>query len=274
MAFGLKKHRYSKEETRRRVTDVAKQLALEMLLDRKPASLSGGQRQRVALGRAIAGKPEVFLFDEPLSNLDAKARITTRAELKTVRRKLKTTSIYVTHNQAEAMSLGDRIAVVCDGVIQQTGKPLEIYNEPANRFVAGFLGMPPMNFFIGTIHYNEDRINCIAGKNAFTLPDQRREVLTAYKNKQVILGVRPEHISLQPDARQNYTVVSAKVVAVEPLGDRTYVYLQGSSRKKLIAKVGPQTIVQVNQQISVYVNTKETQISETGPIGRNICTVK
>ena len=270
MAFGLKKHRYSKEETRRRVAEVAKLLALEMLLDRKPASLSGGQRQRVALGRAIASKPEVFLFDEPLSNLDTKARITTRAELKTIHRKLKTTSIYVTHDQAEAMSLGDRIAVVCDGVIQQTGTPLEIYNEPANRFVAGFLGMPPMNFFAGTIRYDRDKVSFTAGRNTFALPGQRKEVLAPFKNKHLMLGVRPEHFSLQANIRENQTIVSATVIAAESLGDRTYLYLEGASQERFIAKVGSPAAIGVNQRIAVYVSTKKAHVFEPGPIGRNI----
>lgn len=274
MAFGLKMRKYSKKEIRRRVTEVAELLGLERLLDRKPKSLSGGQRQRVALGRALASNPKVFLFDEPLSNLDAKARTTTRAELKTLHHKLKTTSIYVTHDQAEAMSLGDRIAVMRGGVIQQTGTPLEVYNKPANRFVAGFLGMPPMNFFVGTIHYNKDKVNFTTGRNTFFLPDRMKEALTAYKNKQVIFGVRPEQISLQPNTRQTQNIIPATVKVVEPLGNRMDLYLETSSQDKFIVKVDPHTAVHVNQRITVYVNTKEAQIFEPGPMGRNICLAK
>jgi len=274
MAFGLKMRKYSKKEIRRRVTEVAELLGLERLFDRKPKSLSGGQRQRVALGRALASNPKVFLFDEPLSNLDAKARITTRAELKALHHKLKTTSIYVTHDQAEAMSLGDRIAVMRGGVIQQTGTPLEVYNKPANRFVAGFLGMPPMNFFVGTIHYNKDKVTFTTGRNTFFLPDRMKEALTAYKNKQVFFGVRPEHISLQPNTRQTQNIIPAAVKVVEPLGNRMDLYLETSSQDKFIVKVDPRTAVHVNQRITAYVNTKEAQIFEPGPMGRNICLAK
>lgn len=274
MAFGLKMRKYSKKEIRRRVTEVSELLGLEILLDRKPESLSGGQRQRVALGRALANNPKVFLFDEPLSNLDAKLRTATRAELKIVHRKLKTTSIYVTHDQAEAMSLGDRIAVMHQGVIQQTGTPLEVYNKPANRFVAGFLGMLPMNFFVGAIHYNKDKVNFTTGRNTFLLPDRNKKALTAYKNKKVIFGVRSEHVCLQLSAPQTQNSISATVMAVEPLGDHTNIYLESDSQDRFIAKVEPHTAVQVNQRITVYVNTKEAKIFEPGPMGRNICLAK
>src|SRR3954465_10285158 len=151
MAFGLKLRKVPKPEIQRRVMDAAKILDIEHLMDRKPKQLSGGQRQRVAVGRAIVREPAAFLFDEPLSNLDAKLRVTTRAELKRLHQRLKTTTIYVTHDQEEAMTLGDRIVVMKDGVIQQSDTPLKTYNFPVNRFVAGFIGMPPMNFFDGAL---------------------------------------------------------------------------------------------------------------------------
>ncbi|MEK6702663.1 MAG: sn-glycerol-3-phosphate ABC transporter ATP-binding protein UgpC, partial [Planctomycetota bacterium] len=151
MAFALKLRGVPKAEIDRRVMDAARTLGLEQLLDRKPKALSGGQRQRVAVGRAIVREPKAFLFDEPLSNLDAKLRVTTRAELKALHLRLKTTTIYVTHDQEEAMTLGDRIVVMSNGLIQQSGPPLEVYQKPANRFVAAFVGMPPMNFFDGVL---------------------------------------------------------------------------------------------------------------------------
>src|SRR6185312_16045779 len=151
MAFGLKLRGMQSEEIQARVKDAARILDIEHLLDRKPRALSGGQKQRVAVGRAIVREPAAFLFDEPLSNLDAKLRVTTRAELKRLHHRLKTTTIYVTHDQEEAMTLGDRIVVMRDGLIQQADTPLKTYNEPANRFVAGFIGMPPMNFFDGVV---------------------------------------------------------------------------------------------------------------------------
>src|SRR2546421_11990461 len=154
MAFGLKLRRMPKAQIHQRVMEAAKILDIQHLLDRKPKALSGGQRQRVAVGRAIVGEPAAFLFDEPLSNLDAKLRVTTRAELKRLHHRLKTTTIYVTHDQEEAMTLGDRIVVMKDGRIQQADTPLITYNMPANRFVAGFIGMPPMNFFDGQIREN------------------------------------------------------------------------------------------------------------------------
>src|SRR3954471_7549710 len=164
MAFGLKLRKMPKKKIHERVTEAAKILNIEHLLDRKPKALSGGQRQRVAVGRAIVREPSAFLFDEPLSNLDAKLRVTTRAELKRLHHRLKTTTIYVTHDQEEAMTLGDRIVVMKDGVIQQQDTPLRTYSYPVNRFVAGFIGMPPMNFFDGTIKQRDGQMVFEEGK--------------------------------------------------------------------------------------------------------------
>src|SRR5512146_1035827 len=164
MAFGLKLRRMPRAQIQQRVMEAARILDIEHLLDRKPKALSGGQRQRVAVGRAIVREPAAFLFDEPLSNLDAKLRVTTRAELKRLHHRLKTTTIYVTHDQEEAMTLGDRIVVMRDGLIQQADTPLRTYNEPTNRFVAGFIGMPPMNFFDGAIKLVDDKLVFEEGK--------------------------------------------------------------------------------------------------------------
>jgi multiple sugar transport system ATP-binding protein len=235
MAFGLKLRKMPKQQIHERVTQAAKILEIEHLLDRKPKALSGGQRQRVAVGRAIVREPAAFLFDEPLSNLDAKLRVSTRAELKRLHQRLKTTTIYVTHDQEEAMTLGDRIVVVKDGKIQQADTPLNTYNFPGNRFVAGFIGTPPMNFFDGAIKAMNDKLYFVEGRLAharavgaaaaapptpseeadkpvvmvgdltmppggFTLPvpSRLRERLAPMVGKHVVLGIRPEHFGLRP----------------------------------------------------------------------------
>src|SRR4051812_16336053 len=232
MAFGLKLRGMPKKQIEERVMDAAKILDITHLLERKPKALSGGQRQRVAVGRAIVREPAAFLFDEPLSNLDAKLRVTTRAELKRLHHRLKTTTIYVTHDQEEAMTLGDRIVVMRDGIIQQADTPLTTYNSPVNRFVAGFIGMPPMNFFDGTIKQIDGQMVFEEGKlahakpansngktrtdeptvlvgeltlpgNGFTLPlsnvaSAARDRLAGYVGRHVVLGIRPEHFGLRP----------------------------------------------------------------------------
>ena len=243
MAFGLKLRGMPKKQIHERVTQAARILEIEHLLDRKPKALSGGQRQRVAVGRAIVREPAAFLFDEPLSNLDAKLRVSTRAELKRLHQRLKTTTIYVTHDQEEAMTLGDRIVVVKDGKIQQADTPLNTYNLPANRFVAGFIGTPPMNFFDGMVKATNGSLSFVEGRLAnaradgvaaappptpseeadkpvvmvgeltmppggFTLPipARLRERLAPMVGKHVVLGVRPEHLGLRPQGGSQGTV--------------------------------------------------------------------
>src|SRR5215218_2796780 len=214
MAFALKLRGTPKAETDQRVRQAARILDIEHLLDRKPRQLSGGQRQRVAVGRAIVREPAAFLFDEPLSNLDAKLRVTTRAELKRLHHRLKTTTIYVTHDQEEAMTLGDRIVVMKDGVIQQADTPLKTYNDPVNRFVAGFIGMPPMNFFEGELKSQDGQLIFEEGRldrgktpgeltlpgTGFRLPIPRHltEPLGGSVGRHVVLGIRPEHLSVKP----------------------------------------------------------------------------
>src|SRR5687768_16640263 len=229
MAFGLKLRKMPKAQIHQRVMEAAKILDIEHLLERKPKALSGGQRQRVAVGRAIVREPAAFLFDEPLSNLDAKLRVTTRAELKRLHQRLRTTTIYVTHDQEEAMTLGDRIVVMMDGVIQQAAAPLDTYNSPANRFVAGFIGMPPMNFFDGVVGVADGRLVFREGKRAarpdradgakvaervretgageltfpdngfrLPIPDRLTERLAGYVDRPLVLGIRPEHLHLSP----------------------------------------------------------------------------
>ncbi len=232
MAFGLQLRRkelgLSKQQIHERVLEAARVLGISDYLDRKPKALSGGQRQRVAVGRAIVRNPKAFLFDEPLSNLDAKLRVETRAEIKKLHLRLQTTTIYVTHDQEEAMTLGDRIVVMKDGLIQQCAPPLEVYEHPVNRFVASFVGTPPMNFFSGQLMSQGSAATYFtAGAHRIRLTPQVAQAAAAYLSKPVILGVRPE--SLSPSGTGKFAgeenTLNAKVNVIEPLGDRVDIYL-------------------------------------------------
>jgi multiple sugar transport system ATP-binding protein len=242
MAFGLKLRKVPKAEIDRRVKEGARMLGIENLLDRKPRALSGGQRQRVAVGRAIVREPQVFLMDEPLSNLDAKLRVQMRAELSKLHARLQTTAIYVTHDQTEAMTMGDRICVLRDGVIQQVGAPLDIYNHPSNMFVAGFIGSPPMNFIEGVLKRSGDNYVFDSGAFQLTLdPERSNQIknLGAYVDKEVVLGIRPEDITdakLQQGSEAN-TVV-AMVDVTELMGAEILVYLS-KGEAQFIARVDP-----------------------------------
>ncbi|MCK9590175.1 MAG: sn-glycerol-3-phosphate ABC transporter ATP-binding protein UgpC [Terrimicrobiaceae bacterium] len=238
MAFGLKLRKFPKAEIQKRVNEAAAILGLEQLLDRKPKALSGGQRQRVAVGRAIVRQPKVFLFDEPLSNLDAKMRVQMRAEIIKLHQRLQATMIYVTHDQVEAMTMGTRIVVMDavmnpetglkEGIIQQIDAPLKLYNEPANIFVAGFLGSPPMNFLKGTLRKDGDQVvfKEIHG-GAVELKLGARPAAQAYAGKEVTLGIRPENCGLVPQGKSpSENSFQALVDIVEPMGAETYFYLQ------------------------------------------------
>src|SRR5215831_9202750 len=194
MAFGLKLRRTPRPEIDRRVREAARILGIEELLDRKPRQLSGGQRQRVAVGRAIVRQPEVFLFDEPLSNLDAKLRVQMRAELIKLHYQLEATMIYVTHDQVEAMTMGDRIVIMNNGFIQQVGPPMEVYNQPQNQFVAGFIGSPPMNFLEARLRADNGGLAVYLKGMRLPLPPQKAKGAEAYTNKPVVFGIRPEDI--------------------------------------------------------------------------------
>ncbi|WP_456276060.1 ABC transporter ATP-binding protein [Bacillus sp. AK128] len=250
MAFGLKLRKIPKTEIEKRVTEAAKILGLEQYLDRKPKALSGGQRQRVALGRAIVRDAKVFLMDEPLSNLDAKLRVAMRAEITKLHNRLQTTTIYVTHDQTEAMTMATRLVVMKDGVIQQVGAPKEVYDKPENIFVAGFIGSPAMNFFTGTLLDGQFKIGDITVK----VPEGKMKTLReqGYVNKELVLGIRPEDIHDEPVFIQSSqdTKVTAKVEVAELMGAETMLYssINGSD---FVARVDSRTDIKPNQSIEL-----------------------
>ena len=243
MAFGLKIRKYPKAEINSRVHEAAQILDIEELLDRKPKALSGGQRQRVAVGRAIVRKPKVFLFDEPLSNLDAKLRVQMRAELSALHHRLQATMIYVTHDQVEAMTMGDRIVVLKDGIIQQIGTPLGLYNTPVNRFVAGFIGSPPMNFLKVGLKSEGGKMFADEGSFRMQLLPQQAETLRNYSSKDAIFGIRPEDLLYleAPDSTNN---VPTKVEVVEPLGAEIHLWVS-TPHNQLVARVAPRFMLHV-----------------------------
>ncbi|MDD5134588.1 MAG: sn-glycerol-3-phosphate ABC transporter ATP-binding protein UgpC [Phycisphaerae bacterium] len=272
MAFGLKLRKYPKSEIKQRVEEAAKILGIEQLLDRKPKALSGGQRQRVALGRAIVRHPKAFLFDEPLSSLDAKLRITTRTELKALHHRLQTTSIYVTHDQIEAMILGDRICVMHNGVIQQFAAPMLVYDMPVNRFVAGFLGTPPMNFFDGRIEFKANKAYFIDSQNSICLPARMKDKLAGYNNKEVVLGIRPENLSLQPYIGQEDNCISGVVRVIEPLGNKVEVHFEITDGIRFIANVDAHIKMKIDECVLIYMDIEKSHIFELGETGINIGT--
>jgi len=227
MAFGLKLRKYPKAQIEERIQEAATILGLEDLLDRRPKALSGGQRQRVAVGRAIVRKPAVFLFDEPLSNLDAKLRVQMRVEISQLHGQLDATMIYVTHDQVEAMTMGDRIVVMKDGIVHQVADPITLYDQPADKFVAGFIGTPPMNFFDGSVQSENGELWFKGdGGNDLLIQESHRSVMDAYMGKKMVLGVRPEDIgSNMAEQIENAPTIKATVGVVEPMGSESYVHL-------------------------------------------------
>lgn len=252
MAFGLKLRKYPKIEIDSRVREAATILGIEKLLHRKPRELSGGQRQRVAVGRAIVRKPLVFLFDEPLSNLDAKMRIQMRTEIKKLHIKLQTTMIYVTHDQAEAMTMGERIVVMKDGLIQQIADPITLYDKPVNRFVAGFIGTPPMNFVKGNIINKDGKLFFDEGKFRVRVIEAMAKPLEPCMGKEVVFGIRPEDIYdklFVSDAPPENTI-KATCEVIEPMGSEAYLYLS-TGRSSLVAKVGGHNKPTLNQDMDL-----------------------
>jgi multiple sugar transport system ATP-binding protein len=266
MAFGLRLRRFPKAEIDTRVKQAAGILGISELLDRKPKALSGGQRQRVAVGRAIVRQPKVFLFDEPLSNLDAKLRVEMRAELKKLHRRLEATMIYVTHDQVEAMTLGDRIVILNEGVVQQIDTPLSVYNNPANKFVAGFIGTPPMNFFKGTLESSNGSVTFVGDCGSVDLPEEKASRLAGKAGGPVVLGLRPEDAAVGPASGETARDrISAEITVIEPLGDDMLVYLS-AGEEDFVLKLEPSTDLEVGAPVSVSIDTSKVHVfdDETG----------
>lgn len=252
MAFGLKLRKFPKPEIDKKVKEAARILGIEPLLDRKPKQLSGGQRQRVAVGRAIVRNPKVFLFDEPLSNLDAKLRVQMRAELKRLHKNLQATIIYVTHDQVEAMTMADKIVIMKDGIIQQIGDPYSVYFDPQNKFVAGFIGTPAMNFINARLISDKGKLWVTAETMKIIVPDKFTPKLEPYIDKDIIFGIRPENIydkMFAVNATEDNTV-TGMVDVVEPLGSETLIHatIDGND---IVAKVDPKTRAQAGTKIDL-----------------------
>lgn len=255
MAFGLKLRKVPKDEIKRRVEEAAQILGIEALLKRKPRELSGGQRQRVAVGRAIVREPKVFLFDEPLSNLDAKLRVQTRAEISKLHQRLQTTFIYVTHDQTEAMTMASRIAVMNKGILQQLDTPQSLYDKPANLFVAGFIGSPAMNFFPARLIKTNEGLNVDTGEMSVKIPDARVATYMPYAGKEVIFGIRPEdiHNPIFAPPGIHAETVECKVDVTELMGNEIFLYLL-SGKNNFVARVDPRTRFQVGDDVQVAFN--------------------
>ncbi|MEZ4590815.1 MAG: sn-glycerol-3-phosphate ABC transporter ATP-binding protein UgpC [Chloroflexota bacterium] len=261
MAFGLKLRKTPKAEIDKRVKEAAEILGLAQLLDRKPKALSGGQRQRVAVGRAIVREPAVFLMDEPLSNLDAKLRVTARAEISKLHKRLGTTFIYVTHDQVEAMTMGDRIAVLSDGKLMQIDSPRNLYNTPANVFVAGFIGSPSMNFFDATLVGEEGNLYIDTGDFRVQVPDERKKVYNSYVGKEVIFGMRPEHVHAPEYAPPNIQAapMEGTVEVVELLGHEQHLFVN-AGRNSLVATVDTRMSVAYGNKIGLVMDMTNMHI--------------
>jgi len=268
IAFGLSLRKVPKTEIKKRVNEAARTLGIEELLKRKPRQLSGGQRQRVALGRAIVREPAAFLLDEPLSNLDAKLRVQTRAELSKLHQRLGTTFVYVTHDQIEAMTMASRIAVLDKGVLQQVGTPGELYYHPLNIFVAGFIGSPAMNFFEVSLEKEAQRLILNSGGFRLPVPAEKAARLRDYHSKKLVIGIRPEDIHMKefvPVGIDLKAVVTAQVDFVEMMGNETFIYLK-SNNLQFLARVDPRSRASAGQNIDLVFNLSNLHVfdPETG----------
>jgi multiple sugar transport system ATP-binding protein len=266
MAFGLKLRKHPKAEIDQRVKEAAEILGILNLLDRKPKALSGGQRQRVALGRAIVRKPAVFLFDEPLSNLDAKLRGQMRAELSKLHAQLNTTIIYVTHDQVEAMTMGTQIVIMQEGVVNQVGTPMEIYDYPVNKFVGQFIGNPGMNFMSARIVSQDSRLYVDAADFRLLIPASKQAYLQSKIDREVIIGIRPEHIEDIAFLDASYVTDTFKAVVevVETLGAEVQLAVV-SGEHNLVARVDPRTRAQCKKEIELAVNMDKIHVFDTTP---------
>ncbi len=270
LAFALRRHGQPEEEVTRRIRFAAGMLGIEGLLDRKPAAISGGQRQRAALGRAIVREPAAFLFDEPLSSLDAGLRLAMRSEIKTLHQKLGATMLYVTHDQSEAMALGDRICVLRDGRMQQVGHPADIYDQPVNRFVAGFFGTPPMNFLTGLLRLKPGSGSVEFAGERISLPPFLRSLAADRADDNVTVGIRPHDLSLEPLPEQEGNVLLARVSLVEPLGSRTDVHVRLASGDNGIISARPHSRLTVGEEVRLYVNLDKLHVFESDDAGLNL----
>jgi len=255
MAFGLKLRKFPKKEIQRRVHQAAEILGITHLLDRKPKALSGGERQRVAVGRAIVRKPKVFLFDEPLSNLDAKLRVQMRAELSKLHRQLEATIIYVTHDQVEAMTMGDRIVVMKDGRVHQIDTPLNLYDHPSDKFVASFIGSPSMNFIPGKVTAESNSLWFDEGTMRLRIPDHFKDRLKNYIGKEILLGIRPEDIHKANSTKRakHLAVIKALVEVVEPIGREIFLYFTVGGNS-IIARLDTRYEPRVGSELTLAFN--------------------
>jgi multiple sugar transport system ATP-binding protein len=262
MAFGLKLRKTPKAEIERRVNEAADILDIRHLLDRKPKQLSGGQRQRVAVGRAIVREPAVFLFDEPLSNLDAKLRVQTRAQITRLHQRLQTTFIYVTHDQVEAMTMASRIAVMKDGILQQIDSPQNLYDHPGNVFVAGFIGSPSMNFFDATLAESDGKLEINTGGFRLPVPDEKAKDWRQFKGREVIFGIRPDDMHskqfVPPGIMESDMIATVDVV--ELMGNEIFLYLTTRDNKPFTARVDPRVRATMGIEMELAVNMANAHI--------------
>ncbi len=265
IAFPLKVAKTKKIEIERRVQEVARTLSITHLLETKPRELSGGQRQRAAMARAIVRHPNLFLLDEPLSNIDAKLRVRMRSELKGLQRMLQVTTIYVTHDQVEAMTLGDRIAVLQDGEVQQVGKPLHVYNNPANIFVAGFLGTPPMNLLDAKVLEKDGKLCIMIDTMELRVPDEKVELLKILKESTITLGIRPEDVNITSDTTSREVVKKMKLI--EHLGNELLIHVQ-ITNQEIVAKVSEARDFKEGEDVGIVLNVNK--ILFFGNNGKNI----
>ncbi len=264
LAFGLRRRNVPRDEIRRRVETAAAMLGLETLLERKPYALSGGQRQRVALGRAIVRDPKVFLFDEPLSNLDAALRVRTRGELIQQHQRLGATMIYVTHDQVEAMTMGTRICVMNHGRVVQVGRPLEVYRDPADTFVAAFIGSPPANLLAAEVAEADGAVAVRVAGRELALPRHRAADVAALEDRRVVFGIRPEDIDVRAAASvgaADGAELPARLVAVEPLGAETILVLAPDGLgEEILARVGPEVALRPGERVALELNLRAAHL--------------
>ncbi len=270
LAFALRMRGLPLPEVAHRVKAAAEMLGIADLMDRKPAALSGGQRQRVALGRAIVREPAAFLLDEPLTGLDTGLRLAMRHEIKSLQQRLRITTLYVTHDQSEAMALAERMCVLRGGCMQQVDPPNEIYARPANRFVAGFFGTPAMNFLTGRLQSQDGALVLDCKGQTLHVPSRLHPFLRDYRQETIVAGVRPHDMSLEPSAGRADDILGGRVVLVEPVGSQANVHVDLACGQPCVVTVPPRTHVSVGDEVRVYIHPDDVQLFEDDETGRNI----